>query len=102
MFSTVEWSDSRTTYIQVKIKRVENNNITCILLGIWITTHIHADHFSAVDVNEVYTQFTKVKQNKPLTKRNHGLIMPRGGATAYGSSFVCLSFRLLHQFCGTH
>ena len=43
-----------------------------------------------------------------------GIVMPRGGATAYGSSFVCLllcrgaepqhtvvrlSFRLLHQFC---
>ena len=28
------------------------------------------------------------------------IIMPRGGATAYGSSFVCLSLRLLHQFCG--
>ena len=27
------------------------------------------------------------------------VIMPRGGATAYGSS-VCLSLRLLHQFCG--
>ena len=29
--------------------------------------------------------------------------MPRGGATAYGSSFVCVSvsqsLRLLHQFC---